>query len=113
MLVVGHWLCPRTAEQLEDPTLRARIGGSFVAGTAMVNRYVDSPDAEYRGYDLEITSRVAGLAEADQIMFAAALTPIPGIEPGDEVLVVGRRGPRAAEIQSAGGCQALAPAGGP
>jgi len=104
--------CPRDVEQLQDPALRASIGGSFVAGTAIVNRYVDSPDVQYRGYDLEITSRVAGLAEADQVMFAMAEAPIPGIEPGDEVLVVGRRGPRVAEIQSAG-CPVLAPVADP
>jgi hypothetical protein len=104
--------CPRDLEHLQDPALPARIGSGFVAGTAIVNRYVDSPDTQYRGYDLEITSRVAGLAQADQVMFAMAQTPIPGIEPGDEVLVVGRRGPRVAEIQSAG-CPVLAPVGDP
>jgi hypothetical protein len=69
-----------------------RLAGcsDFVAGTGIVQRYVDSPDAQYRGYDLEITSRVARLAQADQIMFAVAQTPIPGVEPGDEVLVVDR-----------------------
>ena len=104
--------CPRDLVDLQDPALSARIGGNFVAGTAIVNRYVESPDAQYRGYDLEITSRVAGLARGDQIMFAMALNPIPGIEPGDEVLVVGRRGPKPAEIQSAG-CPVLAPIGDP
>jgi hypothetical protein len=104
--------CPRDAQELQDPALRARIGADFVAGTAIVNRYVDSPDAQFRGYDLEITSRVAGMAEADQIMFAVAQTPISGIEPRDTVLVVGRRGPRVAEIRSAG-CPVLTPVGDP
>jgi hypothetical protein len=104
--------CPSSVEQLHDPDLRARLGGSLVAGTAIVQRYVDSPDAEYRGYDLEIRTRVAGLAQSDQIMFASATEPLPGIEPGDEVMVIGRRGPRVAEIRAAD-CPLLKPVRSP
>lgn len=102
--------CPSKAEDLRDAALRERIGADFAAGTAVVHRYVDSPDAEFRGYDISITQRVAGLAEADQVMFVRIDEPIPNIELGTEVLVVGRRGPKAAEIQPAG-CPVLVPAG--
>jgi hypothetical protein len=100
--------CPEQIEDLHDPAMRGRIGSGFVAGTGIVQRYVDSPDARYRGYDLQITSRIAGLAEADQIMFLAAQEPIPDIEPGADVLIVGVRGPRVAEYHPAG-CPALIP----
>lgn len=103
--------CPRGLEDLHDPALRQRIGSDFVAGTAIVHRYVDSPDPAYRGYDISITSRIAGLAEAEQVMFVAALSPLPNIELGAEVLVVGRRGPRVAEIQSGAGCPVFLPSG--
>ena len=101
-------VCPTDVEDLRDPALGKRLGPGLVAGTAIVQRYVDSPDSAYRGYDINITSRTAGLAEADQIMFVAAESEIPNIQPGDEVLVVGRRGPRAAEVRPAG-CPALVP----
>ena len=100
--------CPDRAEELDNPALRARVGSDLVAGTGIVQRYVDSPDSEHRGYDLQITSRVAGLAEADQIMFLAMESPMPNIEPGADVLIVGVRGPRPSEIR-AGNCPVLVP----
>lgn len=100
--------CPVDRDDLDDPDLVQVIGTPLVAGTGIVQRYVDSPDLEFRGYDVQITGRVAGLAEADQIMFVAAASPIPDIELGAEVLVVGRRGPMPAEIRSSG-CPALVP----
>jgi hypothetical protein len=100
--------CPTALEDLSDPAVRDRFGAGLVAGTAIVQRYVDSPDPDFRGYDINITFRGVGLAEADQVMFVAAQGPIPDVQPGAEVLVVGGRGPRAAEIQSMG-CPALVP----
>ena len=101
--------CPRAPEDLHEPELASRIGQGFVAGTAIPNRFVDSPEPEFQGYDLTITSRVAGLAEADQVMFVVAQDPVPGIVMGEPVLLVGIRGPRPAEISPAGGCPVLAP----
>jgi hypothetical protein len=102
--------CPTDVESLNEPALHERIGSDFVAGTAIVHRYVDSPDPAYRGYDIGITSRIAGLAEHDQVMFVAAETPMPNIELGSEVLVIGRRGSTVAGIESAG-CPVLVPMG--
>jgi hypothetical protein len=101
-------MCPNNLEDLSDPAVRDRFGAGLVAGTAIEQRYVDSPDPDFRGYDINITFRGVGLAEADQVMFVAAQSPIPDVQPGVEVLVVGGRGPRAAEIQSMG-CSALVP----
>jgi hypothetical protein len=100
--------CPVQRSDLDDPDLAVVIGTPLVAGTGIVQRYVDTDNTRFRGYDVQITSRVAGLAEADQVMFVAAESPIPGIELGAEVLVVGQRGPMPAEIRSSG-CPALVP----
>lgn len=93
---------------MDSPALRQQIGLDLVAGTGIVQRFVDSPDPQYRGYDLSVTSRVAGLAEADQIVFLALQSPMANVELGADVLIVGTRGPRGAEIRTAD-CPPLVP----
>lgn len=105
-------VCPRVPNDLRDPALQARIGEDILAGIAIPNRFVDSPDLEFRGYDVEVTSRVAGLAAADQVMFVRVQDPLPGVELGMEMLLIGRRGPKPAEISPAGDCAPLAPMAG-
>lgn len=100
--------CPAKPEQVDLAALRQSIGPDLVVGTAIVHRFVDSPDAEYRGYDISITSPIEGLGEAEQVMFVSLQTPLPSIELGADVLVVGQRGPRVAEIRPAG-CPVLTP----
>ncbi len=100
--------CPATLDDLDSEALAERFGSNLLAGTAIVQRFVDAPDAKYRGYDIDITSRVVGLAPTDQIMFVVAPARISTIELGAEVLVIGIRGTQPAEIIE-GGCPVLVP----
>lgn len=100
--------CPSDVQELRDPSLKQRIGPDLVAGTAVVHRFVDTPDLEFRGYDISITSAVVGLEDADQVMFVAVQNPLPAVDLGDDVLVVGSRGPKPNEIRPAG-CPVLVP----
>ncbi len=70
---------------------------------------VAAADPQYRGYDIEIVTRLAGLDESEQVMFVRAAAPIATIDPGGEVFVFGTRGPQPAEISSSGGCTVLTP----
>lgn len=99
--------CPTDLDDIRDPAMAARVGNAYVAGVAVVHRFVASPDPEFRGYDVSITSALAGLAEADQVMFVVTEDRLPGIELGAEAIVFGRRGPRPAEIRSVAGCPPL------
>ncbi len=90
--------CPDDVDDLSDAALADLVGPGFVAAVAMVHRFVDSPDPQYRGYDISITTRIAGLAAADQVMFVSVDEPLPAITLGKDAIVVGVRGPRPLEI---------------
>ncbi len=100
--------CPAAPEALASADLAVRDEDP-VAAQAIVQRFVPAPDPQYRGYDIQIVTRLAGLGANEQIMFVRADSKIDTIEPGDEVFVFGERGPQPAEISSSGGCPVLTP----
>ena len=101
--------CPSEPDAIDPSQLAALLDENLVAATAIVSRFVAAADPQYRGYDIEIVTRLAGLDESEQIMFVRAAAPIATIDPGGEVFVFGTRGPQPAEISSSGGCSVLAP----
>jgi hypothetical protein len=101
--------CPDDVDDLSDAALADLVGPGFVAAVAMVHRFVDSPDPQYRGYDISITTRIAGLAAADQVMFVSVDEPLPAITLGKDAIVVGVRGPRPLEISPYDLCPPLVP----
>ena len=109
--------CPSNPEALAsaDPASlegdRGRRGArdDLVAATAIVNRFVSAADPQYRGYDIEIVARFAGLDASEQFMFVRTDSELDTVDPGDEVFVFGEHGPQPAEISSAGGCPVLTP----
>lgn len=101
--------CPASLDALRDPAVAEQAGSDYVAGTAVVHRFVDSPDPHYRGYDISITSAIAGLAEGDQVMFVVMPNRLPDITLGTEVMVVGIRGPGRAGIRPVDSCAPLLP----
>lgn len=103
----GPTACPATVDDLHEPSLAGRIGPGFVAATAVVHRFVDVADPNSRGYDISITSPIAGLREDEQIMFAIVDERMSDIELGGEVLVVGRRHGPAGIVPA--GCPVLVP----
>ncbi len=94
-------------EELADPALAHEIGPDLVAGTAIAHRFVDTEAVAFRGYDISITSAIAGLADSDQVMFVTTRDRLPGVSLGTDLLVFGRRGPGLLEIRSVGHCQPL------
>lgn len=100
--------CPASLEDLDPQALVDRFGSDTIAGTAIVQRFVDARDPLYRGYDVDITSRVVGLKPTDQVMFVVAHARASTIELGAQVMFVGTRGARPAEIVEAG-CPVLIP----
>jgi hypothetical protein len=58
---------------------------AFIA-TGTIARFVDSPDIEFRGYDVAI-ARHDGPVFVDGVTFVRLTAPVPGIEQG--VLVLG------------------------
>jgi hypothetical protein len=106
-LPTDHVECPTEVDDVRDPAMAALVGNAYVAGVAVVHRFVASPEPQFRGYDISITSAFAGLSEADQVMFVVTEDRLPGIELGAEAIVFGRRGPRPAEIRSVADCPPL------
>ncbi len=98
--------CPSEPDAI-DPSQLAAQDEDLVAATAIVKRFVAAPDPQYRGYDIEIVTRLVGLDESEQVMFVRAAAPIATIDPGGEVFVFGTRGPQPAELSSSGGCSVL------
>jgi hypothetical protein len=81
----------------------------MVAGTARVIRFLDSSDPAYRGYDVNIDIRIAGLNYDDPERLVHTQNPIPGIAPGDDVLVFGVRGKAIGSVLPYGQCPPLVP----
>lgn len=99
--------CPDQLDELRDPTLTEVVGSGLVAGSGRVIRFLDSSDPAFRGYDINIDVRIAGLAYDDPERLVHTQTPIPGIVPGDDVLIFGVQGPGLRGISAFGGCPPL------
>jgi hypothetical protein len=68
---------------------------------------LDSTDPAYRGYDVNIDTRIAGLDYDDPERLVHVQNPIPGIAPGDDVLVFGVRGAAIGSVYPSGQCPPL------
>jgi hypothetical protein len=94
--------CPTSADDLLSDEFQAALGPDHVAGVAMVARFVDSPDSEYRGYDVALEGpRYGALTwrSRDIQTFLAVLTDErPEISQGDRVTFVGSMGEGRATI---------------
>lgn len=106
-LPAGPMTCPASLDELRDPALVEHVGSNYVAGTALVHRFVSTPGPLYRGYDISITSASAGLTEGDQVMCVVMPNRLPDVKLSTDMIVFGRRGPRPAEIRPAGSCAPL------
>lgn len=96
--------CPATAEQL-----RGVRDGSFATGGAIpdgamlavgvVNRFVASPEAAFRGWDVTIEERVRGLgsdsAYGTLFVRESSVDELMAPEDGDRVLMIGQIEPPA------------------
>ena len=78
--------CPQTIEAARalDPADRAFVGGGYVI------RFVPSPDPEFRGYDVNITTPISPSGPLNTAFLRVA-NEIPGIQDGDPVLLIGPR----------------------
>jgi len=79
-------------------TVSGALGGapgievsSFVA-VGRVARFVDSPDAGARGYDLDVWRGLVG-SPSPEGTFLLLEEEVPGISQGDPVLILAERGP--------------------
>ena len=100
--------CPTSLERLRSEKFTSNLGTDHVSGTAVVNRFVEAPDPQYRGYDIEIRTRAFGFRDDEQFMFVQTRDRLAGIEPGTEVILFGARGEQPAGIIGAG-CSVLQP----
>jgi hypothetical protein len=100
--------CPNTIEGLRSEAFVDRLPTDTLVGIGRIVRFVDSPDAEFRGYDVAVETRIAGLEPGDVTVFVRALNRLPNIQDGDRVALVGKRGHPRALVEPAG-CPALTP----
>jgi hypothetical protein len=84
--------CPRTPADADAEEFEARSADTNVF-TGYVIRYVDSPDLDARGYDLNVRRWLLGRPSPEGT-FLRVTEPLPGIGPGDPVLIVAEPGPR-------------------
>jgi hypothetical protein len=99
--------CPDQVKDLRDPALSEIVGPGMVAGTGRVIRFLDSSDQAHRGYEVNIDTRIAGLVHNDPVRLIHLADELPGIDPGDEVLVFGVRGPGLLSVSPFGQCPPL------
>lgn len=79
--------CPSSFEEAQAGNFDA----STFVGAGHVIRFVPSPDREYRGYDINITRPLTPGAPFMDVGFLRIDEPVPGITPGDPVLLVAER----------------------
>ena len=84
--------CPTSLAELRSEEFQASVDPDTVAAVGTVGRFVDSPDAEFRGYDVGIDVRVIGLGGNVAVYLVVVQDPVGGVEPGDQVVVVGQEG---------------------
>jgi hypothetical protein len=79
--------CPSTFDDARTGNPPTAEG--FVA-TGIVARYVNSPELEFRGYDVNVVRHHGGPFHPGTA-FVRLPAPLAGISPGDAVLVLGER----------------------
>lgn len=79
--------CPSSFEEAQA----GNFDESMFVGAGHVIRFVPSRDREYRGYDINITRPLTPGAPFMDVGFLRIQDPVPGIAPGDTVLLVAER----------------------
>lgn len=94
--------CPNTIEGIRSDAFLESLPPDALVGVGRIVRFVPSPDAEFRGYDVEIETRVAGFEPEDLVMFVRVTDRIPGVDAAARVVVIGVRGDLRAVLAPAG-----------
>lgn len=81
--------CPGSFDEARSGTSESIGDDTFIA-TGTVARFVDSPDIEFRGYEVAI-ARHDGPVFVEGVAFVRLPAPVPGIGQGQPVLVLGER----------------------
>jgi hypothetical protein len=84
--------CPTSLAELQSDEFQMSVGPDTVAAIGTIARFVDSPDAEFRGYDVGIDVRVIGLGRNVDVYLVVVQDRVAGVDPGDQVVVVGTHG---------------------
>ncbi|MBA2631825.1 MAG: hypothetical protein H0U86_02285 [Chloroflexi bacterium] len=79
-------LSPLTPDDVETGSFSG-LGGSTVVFTGHVIRYVDSPDPEFRWYDLGVRRWLKG--SASEGTFLSVEREVAGIQGGQPVMIIG------------------------
>ncbi|HEX2766138.1 MAG TPA: hypothetical protein VHR55_05845 [Candidatus Limnocylindria bacterium] len=95
--------CPSSFEEAQAGS----FDESMFVGAGHVIRFVPSPDREYRGYDINITRPLTPGAPFMDVGFLRIDDPLPGIAPGDAVLLVAARTERNHRLFTPGPCVPL------
>lgn len=95
--------CPSSVEEAQA----GNFDESMFLGAGHVIRFVPSPDREYRGYDINITRPLTPGAPFMDVGFLRIDDPLPGIAPGDPVLLVAERTERNHRLFTPGPCVPL------
>lgn len=76
--------CPTTVDQARSQRFLETLPTDAVVGVARVPRFVNAPDPQARGYDLDFQTAIKGNA-AGVSTFLRLSEAIPGIQQGDRV----------------------------
>ena len=82
-------VCPVTFDEARSGDFETVDDNTFIA-TGTVIRFVNSPDPEFRGYDIAV-ARHDGPVFVDGVVFIRAAGPFAGIAIGQPVLMLGER----------------------
>jgi hypothetical protein len=80
-------VCPLTPDSVETGTFTG-LGEDTVVFTGYAIRYVDSPDVEFRGYDLNVVRFLKGRASPEGTFLRVA-SEVAGIRGGQPVMMIG------------------------
>ena len=80
-------VCPLTSESVETESFTG-LGEDTVVLTGYVIRYVDSPDVEFRGYELNVVRFLKGRASPEGTFLRVA-REVAGISGGQPVMIIG------------------------
>lgn len=95
--------CPSSFEEAQAGS----FDESTFVGAGHVIRFVPSPEREFRGYDINITRPLTRGAPFMDVGFLRIDDPVPGIAPGDPVLLVAERTERNHRLFTPGSCVPL------
>lgn len=101
----GPSVCPTSPDQVASRDWSG-IGEDTIVAVGHVIRYVDSPELDSRGYDLDLLETLHGELSPEGTFLRVPAT-VPGIRAGQSVMVIAEPGPRTVVI--AGVCVPLTP----